>query len=78
MRMSKAQARELGQALLDASDSDYDQMQIVYIDYTHVVAIPTLNGEHCTGGGIVVEYTVGVDDIDKPPPNEADVIQLFA
>lgn len=77
MRISKSQARELGQALLDAADSDH-QMQIVYLDYTHIVAVPTLNNEHVTGGGIVVEHTAGVDDRTTEPILENNVFPLFA
>lgn len=76
MRMSKAQARELGQALMDAAESHHDQLQIMYIDYTHIVAIPTLNGEHCMGGGIIVEHTIGVDDRLEEPLHMAEIIPL--
>jgi len=79
MRISKAQARELGHALIDAADSDHHQMQIVYLDYTHILAIPTLNNEHVTGGGILVEHTIGIDDNDitTEPPPEDNVYPLF-
>ena len=77
MRISKSQARELGQALIDAADSGHHQMQIVYIDYEHIVAIPTLNGEHCVGGGIVVEHTVGIDDRTTEPIPEDNVYPMF-
>lgn len=77
MRISKVQARELGQALIDAADSEYNQMQIVYIDYTHIVAVPTLNREHVVGGGLIVEYTTGIDDMVDDPPPDSKVIPLF-
>ena len=77
MRISKKQARELGQALIDAADSDHHQMQIIYLDYTHIVAVPTLNQEHVTGGGILVEHTIGIDDITTEPPPEDNVYPLF-
>lgn len=77
MRISKAQARELGQALIDAADSDHHQMQIVYLDFTHIVAVPTLNNEHVTGGGILVEHTAGIDDPTTEPILEDNVFPLF-
>jgi len=77
MRISKSQARELGQALIDAADSSHHQMQIVYIDYGHIVAVPTLNGEHCTGGGILVEHTIGIDDKNPEPIPDDNIVELF-
>lgn len=77
MRISKAQARELGQALLDAADSDHHKMQIVYLDYTHIVAVPTLNNEHVTGGGYLVEHTIGYDDRTTEPIPDENVFPLF-
>ena len=77
MRISKAQARELGQALIDAADSDHHQMQIVYLDYMRIIPIPTLNNEHVTGGGILVEHTIGVDDRTTEPIPEDNIYPLF-
>ena len=59
MRLSKENARMLGQALIDAADSDGDS-QIVNVGGNHLVAMPMLNGESVVGGGIVVEK--------DPPP----------
>ena len=77
MKLSKTQARELGQALLDAADSDHYQIQIVYLDYSHIVAVPTLNNEHVTGGGLLVTYTAGIDDRTTEPILEDNVFPIF-
>lgn len=71
MRMSKRKARLLGQALIDAADSDHDQMQVVYINHEHIVAIPLLNNEYIMGeGSYFVEYTEGYDDPKEEPIRE--------
>ena len=71
MRISKLKARLLGQALIDAADSDHDQMQIVYMNYKHIVAVPVINNEYIIGeGSYFVEYTEGYDDPKEEPIRE--------
>jgi hypothetical protein len=59
MRLTRKNALELGQALINAADIEGDT-QIVNIDGRHLVAVRMLNGESVVGGGIIVEK--------DPPP----------
>lgn len=75
MKMTKTEAYEFGQALIDAS-AGQDTMQVVFLGRA-VVAAPALNGEILGCGGVVVEYDPAVDCVHEPAL-DADNLVLFS
>lgn len=75
MKMTKTEAHEFGQALIDAS-AGQDTMQVVFLGRA-VVAAPALNGETFGSGGVVVEYDPTVDGA-QDPSGDGDNIVLFS
>ena len=75
MKMTKAEAYEFGQALIDAS-AGQDTMQVVFLGRA-VIAAPALNGETFGFDGVVVEHDPTVDGAQEPL-SDAENVVLFS